>query len=130
MMARRDYPVGHIRQLMANYGELSEGKSDIDEAIDSLDNIEREIVLKIDIEKCSTVDLERKFEGLNIWQIEHQAIRNMAGHLNGECVFERWCRENGMVSKGNLYMPAYLPEEIQQYLKDICLKYCVLDECP
>ncbi len=48
----------------------------------------------------------------------------------GECVLERWCEENGMASHGNIYTPNYLPEGVQQYIRDICLKYCMSEKCP
>ncbi len=158
-MAKRrlDYPVGYIRTLLEHYEELAEGrwpfstdetiptkrhsfrspyenaiiaKADLDTAIDSLGYIEKEVVIKLDIEGCPIIDLEVKYEGLDIWRIERRAIQNMAAYLNGECVFGRWCRENGLSSHGNICEPNYLPEEIYQYMKDICLDYCVLDECP
>ena len=75
-------------------------------------------------------ELEKRFKDFDIGRVERHAIRNMAAYLNGECVLERWCRENGLVSKGNIYVPDYLPDEIQQYVKDICLKHCMLEECP
>ncbi len=138
MKKRKDYPTGYIRKLLARYDELAQSpyedaiiaKADLDKAIDSLDYLEREIVIKIDIEGYPVRDLERKFGEVNIERVEHQAIRNMATYLNGECVFERWCKENGMESHGNINIPDSIPDEIEQYIKDICLNYCVLEECP
>ncbi len=138
MKKRKDYPVGYIRKLLSHYDELAKSpyedaiiaKADLDKALDSLDYIEREIVTKIYIEGYPVIELERKFEELNIGSVERQAIRNMAVYMNGECILERWCRENGMESHGNFNIPDYIPGEIQQYIKDICLNYCVLKECP
>lgn len=148
-MKRKDYPVGYIRKLFANYSELAEGrwpfrddgmptkkhsfrspyenaiiaKADLDKAIDSLSHIEREVVTKINIEGYLLEDLGIE----NAWRIEKRAIRNMAAYLNGECILERWCKENGLLEHD---VQDYLTKEIQQYVKDICRNYCVLDECP
>jgi len=110
-MKRKDYPVGYIRKLLGNYSELAEGrwpfreddsmptkkhsfrspyenaiiaKADLDRAIDSLDNIEREVITKLNIEGYEMIDLEGKFGGASIWSLERNAIRHMADFLNGE----------------------------------------------
>ena len=155
-MKRKDYPVGYIRKLLGHYSELAEGrwpfhddgiptkkhsfrspyenaiiaKADLDRAIDSLSYIEKEIITQLDVVGCPIVDLEKRFKDLDIERIGKRAIRNMAAYLNGECIRGRWCRENGMVVNGIIRVPDDLPKEIQQFIKDICLKYCVLDECP
>jgi len=148
-MKRKDYPAGFIRKLLGHYNELSNGKwafgdsqnrlleyedaitakVDLDRAIASLDYVEREIIIRLYIEGYSLEDLKKRFEGLGISRTERMAIRNMAAYLNGECILKRWCNENDLVWHRDVYIPDYLPEEIQQYIKDICLKYCVLKEC-
>ncbi len=136
MKEKQDYPVSHIRKLLANYDGLAGNenaiiaKADIDRAIDALGYIEKEVITKMNIEGCPVTDLERKFEGIDIGKVERQAICNMAAYLNGECVFERWCRENGLMSNGIALIPDYFPPEIVKYTEDICREYCVLDECP
>ena len=136
MTKQLDYPVSYIRTLLKCYDKLSEdendriAKVDIDMAIASLDDIEKEVVTKLNIGGYPVDELEGKFEGLNVWQIERRAIRNMAAYLNGECVLMRWGKENKLVSHGTIYIPVYLPGEIAQYVKDICLSYCVLENCP
>jgi len=157
MAKRLDYPVGYIRKLLEHYSEIAEGrwpfrdedyipskkhtfrspyenaiiaKADLDKAIDSLGYIEREVITQLNVKGCDIIELEKRFKDLNIGRIERRATRNMAAYLNGECVLERWARENRLESHGNIYEPDYLPEEIHEYMRGICLNYCVLEECP
>lgn len=95
-------------------------RADIDRAIDALDYEERTyIVAKFVLSK--TID-----DGI----LERRALRHMANYLNGECVLRRWCRENGFEHHREILIPDELPPDLVQYIKDICIKHCVSEECP
>ena len=104
-------------------------KADIDTAIDALSRIEREVITKRYLEGYEVWDIERTIP--NAERVTKRAIWNMYYFLNGECVLRRWARENNLVDgKGRPLFPECLTPDIDQFIKDICLDFCVVDKCP
>jgi hypothetical protein len=70
-----------------------------------------------------------ELDNANVW-LYKRAIKNMGYFLNGECVLRRWARENGLFTgTRGFHVPEYLTDDMQQYMIDICYKYCVLEDC-
>jgi len=156
-MSKKNYPIKYIRTLLQNYDTLAQGlwyeteggqkrransyrapfeaatiaKADIDIAIDILGREEKALIKAMYLVGHPIFELEGMFPNESIARLEQRAVRNMFHYLNGECVLRRWCRENRLAdNRGRILIPEYLPVDIDQYVKDICLNYCVVEECP
>lgn len=152
-----DYPIPFIRTLLENYDSLRQfqwyesedgqkvgahsfrapfeaaviAKVDIDSAVDALGRKEQALIRAQYLIGYTLGELYEMFPNDDIVRLEQRAIRNMANYLNGECVLARWCRENGFVdSRRRILIPEDMPKDLAQYIKEICLNYCILDDCP
>jgi hypothetical protein len=141
MTRKVDYSMKSIRKQLESYDSHRKANTfdvdqaiinaDIDLAIDSLGEWEKKYITARYIIGHPLEELERMFPGIDITKLEDHSILDMYHFLNGECQFYRWCRENGLTdTDGHTRIPDDLPPELDQYIKDICIDYCVIDECP
>ena len=138
---KKDYPIPFIYTLLEHYDSLYDGvwfeseggekvkaksnrapfeaaiiaKTDIDMALDSLSPEEQLVINRLYFE-------ERELDPDSM-RIVKRAVFNMGNYLNGECILNRWARENKLVdSTKNVRIPEDLSRDIDQYIKDICIR--------